>query len=288
LPIRADEVKAISFCQTCRNRLWQVKQTLSFNLTSLGEGHEIVLVDYGSTDGLSEWIWGGFREEIAGGRLVFFEVKNKVAWNSPRAKNLAHRLSRGAYLFNLDADNFITPEDLAHITQARRRSEPCHQWTGVWGDGSYGRIGMHRQLFFGLGGYDEAMLPMAGQDFDLIQRLAAAKRPATVIPPPARPAVANSPSQKMAAVGSGRVGQDDTAAKARWERMNVINLEMSKLRLAAEGPVRHDGYQTFRGLLNGQMIVIDGLNGIRRVAGRPSEAKPAAHAAELGCGDTAQ
>jgi glycosyltransferase involved in cell wall biosynthesis len=247
--------------------LWQIKQTLPSNLTALGDGQEIVLVDYGSTDGLSEWVWANFRQDIARGRLVFFEVKNEVSWSSPRAKNLAHRLSRGDYLFNLDADNFITPQDIALIREERQRRVPCHQWTGVWGDGSYGRIGMPRKLFFGIGGYDETMLPMAGQDFDLVQRLAAAKRPVVVIPPPEKPAVANTHAQKMAAIGQPGLNGGDDKAKSRWERMNAINLETSRLRLAAQGPRRSDGFQTYRGLLNGHMIVIDGLN--RKVVARP-------------------
>lgn len=267
--------RSISFCQTCRDRLWQIKDTLASNLAALDNSQEIVLVDYGSSDGLSAWIWGNFRQHIFDGRLVFFEVKNEVSWSSPKAKNLAHRLSRGDYLFNLDVDNFITPEDIALINNTRQTDLPCHQWTGVWGDGSYGRIGMPRNLFFGLGGYDESMLPMAGQDFDLVQRLAAANLPVVVLPPPAKPAVANSHAQKMAAISlPGRKGGEDNA-KVRWERMNAINLETSRIRLAIEGPRRKGGFQTFRGLLNGRMIVIDGLNGIRSVAAR-AIAQPAA------------
>lgn len=112
--------KSISFCSTCRNRLWQIRETLPRNLDAIREEHEIVLVDYGSTDGLSEWVWAHFQGAIDRGSLVFFEVRNEVRWNLARAKNLAHRLATGHYLFNLDADNFVTPSDVQAIEQAAR------------------------------------------------------------------------------------------------------------------------------------------------------------------------
>ena len=42
---------AISFCTTCRNRLWQIKQTLQQNLEAIGHQNELVLVDYVSHPG---------------------------------------------------------------------------------------------------------------------------------------------------------------------------------------------------------------------------------------------
>ncbi len=88
------------------------------------------MVDYGSSDGLSQWVWRHFESDIQQGRLRFFEVKNEVRWNVSKAKNLAHRLARGDYLFNLDADNFVTDKDIESILQAQEHAAPSHQWTG--------------------------------------------------------------------------------------------------------------------------------------------------------------
>jgi glycosyltransferase involved in cell wall biosynthesis len=122
---------SISFCVTCRNRLWQLQETLESNLSVLGKNHEIVLVDFGSSDGLSSWVWAGFEDDIRNGRLTFFEVLSEVSWSSPKAKNLAHRLAKGNYLFNLDADNFLTGQDLAGIEDAAATGVPCQQWSGT-------------------------------------------------------------------------------------------------------------------------------------------------------------
>ena len=161
--------KKISYCVTSRNRLWQLQQTLSANLSHLTDDEELTLVDFGSTDGLSTWVWQEF-ESALGNKLNFFELKNDVEWSSPKAKNLAHRLSNGQYLFNLDADNFVTTEDLRGIHDAHDEGVVAHQWSGDWPDGSYGRIGLPQGLFFNLGGYNKSLLPMGGQDMDIIMR----------------------------------------------------------------------------------------------------------------------
>jgi glycosyltransferase involved in cell wall biosynthesis len=60
----------LSFCITCKNRLHQIKQTLPQNLTDNREMKgkvDFVLVDFGSTDGLQEWIIGNFEPEIEDG-----------------------------------------------------------------------------------------------------------------------------------------------------------------------------------------------------------------------------
>ena len=71
--------KSISFCISCRNRLRQLSQTLPGNLDCLDEDVEISLVDYGSSDGLSDWVRSRFGHFIETGRLVFFEVLNPVS-----------------------------------------------------------------------------------------------------------------------------------------------------------------------------------------------------------------
>lgn len=129
----------ISFCTTCKGRLYQLRETLPVNLDTLQNDEEIVLVDYRSPDGAAAWIWANFRPEIEAGRLRLFEVLDEAPWHSPKAKNLAHRLARGSYLFNLDGDNFILPEDTALIRAAKARGvglpaghqEPAGRHTGT-------------------------------------------------------------------------------------------------------------------------------------------------------------
>jgi hypothetical protein len=250
--------KKISFCTTSRNRLWQLKETLANNVSHLGDECEITLVDYGSADGMSDWVWKNFEESIKAGKLNFFEVRNEVRWNVSRAKNLAHRLSNGTYLFNLDADNFITPADIRFIDDSRARNRPCHQWTEVFRDGSFGRIGVPRDLFFELGGYDESLLPMGGQDMDLIERIEALGWIVARSPLAGCPAVKNNFEDKVR-----EFNPSPENAAALYETVNKLNIQKTKIRLEIEGPKIVDGFSTFRGLLNGAPIVIDGFNRMR-------------------------
>jgi len=251
---------SISFCVTCRNRLWQVKETLRANLKQIGDGHNICLVDFGSSDGLSEWIWSGFEKDIRDKRLTFFEVRNEVRWSMSRAKNLAHRMATGNYLFSLDADNWIVSEDIGQIEQAAEQGISCHQWSGSWADGSCGRLGVPRDLFLTLGGYDEALLPMGGEDLDLIQRILKAGGNLIRLSPPVILALDNTDEDRMSEVGKLNASSTDSA-----QIINNYNLSMSKIKLELEGPRRLGGYASFVGLLNGELVLIDGFNRVSRI-----------------------
>lgn len=190
-------------------------------------------------------------------KIIFFEVKNSVSWNSPRAKNLAHRISSGNYLFNLDADNFVSGFDIEHICQAATVKLPCWQYSKILDDGSYGRIGIPREIFFNLGGYDEGMLAMGGQDFDLMHRFSALNIKVLHLPPPAIPAIDNTISQKVAEVN---IVKND--AQITYNLMNNFNVKRSQFRLDLEGPSLQGGFTSFKGLLNGRLVLIDGFNNI--------------------------
>lgn len=256
--MHANVKKAISFCITSRNRLWQLEQTLQKNLSNLHEDHEICLVDYGSTDGLSAWIWKNFAHLIEDRKLCLFEVKNSVSWNASKAKNLAHRIAHGDYFFNLDADNFISARDVRNIERAYQSNVPSHQFSGTFGDGSYGRIGCPRTLFYELGGYDETLLPMGGQDVDILNRMTAASRRLLKLPPPRSEAIQNTLNDKIREIHPAIPDP-----KSFYASMNLFNIQKSNHRLEVEGPIRTDGFATFRGLLNGTPVIIDGLNHIR-------------------------
>jgi hypothetical protein len=247
--------KQISFCSTTFNRLWQLEKTLEINLRALDDNQELVLADFG-TDGTSAWVWENHSSAIKSKKLVFFEVKSPVSWHVAKAKNLAHRLSSGEYLFSLDGDNFIDSQDINAIKKASELGKPIHQWSGSWSDGSAGRIGLPRHLFFDIGGYDEAFLPMGGDDVDLIRRLFLKQIQVMRTAGPSMPAIQNTTLQKVHGFYQG------DKAHAAWSRVNAFNLELSKLKNEIEGPCRVGGYATFRGTLNGKAVRIDGLGAL--------------------------
>jgi glycosyltransferase involved in cell wall biosynthesis len=262
----------ISFCITTRNRLWQLRETLAANLATLiaadaapdrpddAGQHNLVLVDYGSTDETAAWVWEQFSGAISTGQLTFFEVTNPVAWHMSRAKNLAHRLARGSYCFNLDGDNFIQPDDIRLIEDVARQNRACHQASSDRSDGSSGRIGLPADLFMILGGYDESMLPMSAQDIDLLRRIRRSGRTVIELPPPHRLAVQNTQHEKL--FECAPLGEDPYAT---YEVMKTINRQLALARQAIEGPCRSGGFASFQGRLNGKPIVIDGFNTLHPV-----------------------
>ena len=252
--------KTFSFCTSSCDRLWQIKNTLLKNLENIDDDCEIVLVDYMSKDGLSEWVEVNCSQYLNNGRLIFFKVTNKVTWNVSRAKNLAHRLSEGSTLINIDADNFVTRRDIDLFRESIKYSLPFHQWSGSWTDGSYGRIGLPRDLFFSLGGYDESMLPMGGQDVDILSRInAMGIKPIRLFSPTIK-AITNSIKDKVAQINSR-----SNEARDLYNKMNYLNLTRGKIRLEIEGPCIQGGFASFEGLLNGKKIMIDGLNEIEKL-----------------------
>jgi hypothetical protein len=165
----------VSYCTTCHGRLWQIALTLFDNLRRLRDDEELVLLDYGSRDGLNRFIESSpaCQSAMEAGRLVYARAAAKY-YHCPKAKNLAHRVARGRLLVNLDADNsngrmravisrrFVSGDDI--ILQMDE---------GVQGDplrGTFGRICVPRYWFYRLGGYDEAFEPIGHQDQDLIWR----------------------------------------------------------------------------------------------------------------------
>lgn len=224
-------------------------------------------MDYGSSDGLSDWVWQNLTSYIENNKLLFFEVTNEVRWNVARAKNLAHRLARGNYLFNLDADNFVTSADISVIKHVAEMGLPAHQWSGVLADGSFGRIGVSAELFKTVGGYDETFLPMGHQDIDFLNRLVAMDQKRATLPAPALAAIQNTIADKVTETKLSSVSYPDPV-KA-YEFMDWINDQISQFRLKTEGPIRLGGGFSYKGFLNRKPVSISGLDEIRNALEEP-------------------
>ena len=167
-------------------------QTLPANLKA-EQGNpnvEFVVLDYGSEDGLGDWIKQNFSDEIASGRLRYARLDDAEHFKFAHAKNMAHRLATGDVLCNVDADNYIAPnfsrwltkqftkEPLtlvtlmpvtAKIAFERKVLDPLSGRTppkACLG----GRVALSRQAFDALGGYDENYSAYSGDDVNLTVR----------------------------------------------------------------------------------------------------------------------
>jgi hypothetical protein len=241
----------IAFCTSCMNRRWQVEQTLSHNLELLrGTPHLLALGDYNSSDGLPDYVRERFRDDCLGGALIYFRTTEPATFDASRAKNLAHRLAlrrRPDVLFNLDADNFITAETLGILGEVFSRSAQAslHHWSGVWGDGTFGRIAMAAREWQRLGGYDESLPGMSWQDVDLLFRARASGLEYRCERAGIKPAVLNTLDQKLANLDPEC--RESRGALESFQRMNIDNMVRT---LAQPIALPFAGQRRYPGVLN--------------------------------------
>jgi len=174
--LQRTDIPKLSFCISHKNRLSYLKQTLRQNLDDNREDQsvvEFVLVDFGSDEDVLMWLKADFQAELRSGYLRFFQTHVLADWHACIAKNTVHALAKGAILVNLDCDNFTGERGGKFIIDAFEQSTENVMW---WQyskrklDGTFGRIGMTRDIFHRLGGYDESLLAMGYQDGDLKDR----------------------------------------------------------------------------------------------------------------------
>lgn len=221
-------IEYITFCIQCRNRLYQLKQTLPENLRLLKQYPNIgiALLNYNSDDGLDEWARDNLRTAISSGKLLYAREMRSKVFHASKAKNLAHRLARGMFLINLDADNFIgkSIEPVIKILD-EDHNLVLQTWSGNLHDGTFGRIGLSRKDFYGLGGYDESLLPVGYQDIDLIHRAQWLGLKFVEVLCDTR-ALRNQKSQSMKYVGT-------SARRMTYAEMNARNMARSWKNLIA-------------------------------------------------------
>jgi hypothetical protein len=167
----------LSFCIGCKNRLHQIRQTLRQNLEDNREAIdwiEFVLVDFGSTDGLQEWVVENFMDEIEEGYLRYYYTEELSFWHTSIAKNTSHVLAMNDIVVNLDCDNFTGKNGglfvIENMIKYGWQKTLIHQFNNEYCEGSYGRIALSRSNFLWLGGYDESFEPAGYQDKDLLLR----------------------------------------------------------------------------------------------------------------------
>lgn len=206
----------ISFCTTCKNRFWQLYQTLPVNLEAIrADGNsELVLVNYNSQDELDKWVRAYVKPVIKLGIVRYIHEQTEPYFHCSKAKNIAHFAARGRFVVNLDADNFIGETiPVWRGIWAENRDTIIQGFCGDFADGTYGRIGLSKARFLALGGYDEEMLPFAHQDRDLISRAKAFGLRSIRIKQEGVPAVKNNYLEKMRYAGT----------KYNWPQMSRIN-----------------------------------------------------------------
>lgn len=163
-------MKSVSYCTTCKGRLWQLKQTLPTNLKETNEKCSIVLLDYHSEDGLQEYISSNYRSFLDDGRLKYYKLLTPVdGFDMAFAKHIVHTLSHSDVLFNLDADNYIgsTLNELATLPLGEMLIPKIVKGTH---SSRCGRIGFNKTDYLKINGYDINLHGMASDDGNIVRR----------------------------------------------------------------------------------------------------------------------
>lgn len=197
----------ISYCTSCKGRLEHLKQTLPANLNAEKQNPhvEFVVLDYGDTDGLGEWIHEHFQPEIESGRLRYARFETEY-FRMAHAKNMSHRVATGDILCNVDADNFLAP-NFSRWLEKTFKANPQSVVTSLAltpagvlkqrgerilkgkspalsrDGGIGGRIAIRADNFYRLGGYDERIEGWGPDDLQFCLRARDSGLEAVRIPP---------------------------------------------------------------------------------------------------------
>lgn len=165
----------ISFCITSMNRNHHIFTTLPKNLKdniNNKNKYEFVLIDFNNNHILKNFILSNFKNQLDNKILNYFHTDELIKFHAPIAKNTAHKLADGDILVNLDSDNFtgINAADFIADIFKNNKNIILHQSNFKFQSGTMGRISIHKDNFYKLGGYNEQLFEMSVQDSDIIHR----------------------------------------------------------------------------------------------------------------------
>ena len=148
-----------------------LESTLPVNLQVLrqfkGEA-ELVLLDYNCPEKLKDLISQQFHSDIEAGILKYYRTASPVYFHMSHAKNVSHKLGSGRFVFNLDADNFISTELVETLLSAFQDDNVLAH--GSTKRGAMGRIGLSKRRFLEIGGYDEDFIGWGRADKEFLHR----------------------------------------------------------------------------------------------------------------------
>jgi glycosyltransferase involved in cell wall biosynthesis len=143
------------------NRLCDLRKTLPENLNDDYSNVEFVLLDYGSTDGMAEWVKSEMMDPIRTGRLVYYHTRAEF-FQPNHSRNVSFRLAQKDLVVNVDADNYMGEgflRALNNCTTVGERDLLITPRNFLSPDSDRfalrGRFALYREDIYRLGGFDE-------------------------------------------------------------------------------------------------------------------------------------
>jgi glycosyltransferase involved in cell wall biosynthesis len=168
----------ISLCTTVMNRLPDLQQTLPANLIwETYPNIEFVILDYNSSDGLSEWVRKDLISHVESGRLIFARTEEPRYFSMTHSRNLAFKIATGEICINVDADNFLydrSKHPALSFGEFIARCASQQPSRAIFAKGKrlcHGRLGFYKHEFTDLlGGYNEEITGYGHDEIDLMYR----------------------------------------------------------------------------------------------------------------------
>ena len=150
----------ISFCTTCMNRLFHLKETYlrSIKNTRTYFEKEFILLNYNSQDGMDDWVKNNLIDHIQSGLVVYYKTNEPMNFIATHAKNVSHKLADGKVLCNLDVDNILVEnycEKIFELFQEDKIIVACNPRDLSGNIGTCGMVLCKKEHFYSVNGYDE-------------------------------------------------------------------------------------------------------------------------------------
>ena len=241
--------KKLTFVMALMNRHHQIEQTLLKNLEDNWEDRddvEFVLMDISSKDGFRDWIrTQDLKKYTECGYLRCYETDILNEWHASIGKNTATHQAKGTIVVTLDCDNFTGYRGGRFvITHFEQNDYNCvvHQFDWNPQNGNFGRIALTKEKFNEIGGYDQSLLPMGYQDWDIIKRAEASG--CKYINPTDEEfnrAIMNEGGKELSMANT-----NDDHKKMGWVEMNRINKLKCHINLYKKQHTANNGYYGIR------------------------------------------
>jgi len=164
----------VAYCVPVMDRMDDLESTLPHNLEAIrpfAPQAQLVVGCFDSDTRVRDWIEKQHGDDLAEGLLVFRALGNLERWHCAKAKNALGVGLRARYYASLDADNYLSVEDVGCLLALLARSRgPCivHHFSGRWRDGTSGRLCFPARES---GPYLQELLPRQFDEFSAILTL---------------------------------------------------------------------------------------------------------------------
>jgi len=162
----------ISICTTCMGRVEDLKRTLPVNISDNSDYPEVefVVVNYNSQDDMHEYMTSSaMLSHLLSGKVRYLRTRLPRFFSMSHSRNVAFMNATGDIVTNVDADNFTGKEFASYLN--RLANIRPHRVIFAKGKRRInGRLGMFKNDFVSLGGYDEELIGYGGDDYSLLLR----------------------------------------------------------------------------------------------------------------------